>query len=652
MSLDIIFEILSPTSDHAIKSAYIKAHKKRLDRKAKAKDKKSIQVPKLFDPDNDIAIFVEKTQVRIKNLKKLASLISFLEYASPKLNVKGLKFISIKDKTTKSWVPSSSTTVSTTNGRRWNSLSHNGVYIPEPYVSKKLKFAGKIVSNPKDEELLGMYAVKLVQEMNPQVRQYTKDFVFIKNYIKGLRDFLSKEALASVRPIFPKSKSDINTWNTHFSDMVKHYIKEKEKGPKSKSDVVEKKKKEILLKEKYGYATVDGVEEEIGNWKVEPPGLFMGRGDHPNRGCIKPRVSSSDVTINISKDKKVPKPSDGKKWADVVHDSASTWIAKWNDHCSGVVKYVFLSKSSKFQGQNTINKYDKARLLGKEIDEIVKSYTKYTKSRDYKKRQIGTVMYMIDNFAFRIGNEKSEGEADTVGASTLKVSNISVKGESVIFDFLGKDSVRYQAIHNVDPVISKCIKEFQKGKSKSDLLFDSITSDDVNKYLKSFGKNLSAKVIRTYRSSMMYLDKLATTPKNATPEQKLQFEKLANREVAILCNHKKKKSANAEANVEKLKKELRELKKERRKMKKEGASDAKLKAMKKKITTRETRLEKSVAEMELSCTTSKMNYIDPRISVAWALKNKIDPKKLFTATMTKNFAWALENTDKDWSYAL
>jgi len=44
----------------------------------------------------------------------------------------------------------------------------------------------------------------------------------------------------------------------------------------------------------------------------------------------------------------------------------------------------------------------------------------------------------------RVGNEKSEDEADTVGCCSLRVEHINMKeGFIVEFDFLGKDSMRY-----------------------------------------------------------------------------------------------------------------------------------------------------------------------------------------------------------------
>jgi len=51
--------------------------------------------------------------------------------------------------------------------------------------------------------------------------------------------------------------------------------------------------------EKYAYCYIDGVKVKVGNFRIEPTGIFMGRGTHPKIGKIKPYVYPEDVTINI-----------------------------------------------------------------------------------------------------------------------------------------------------------------------------------------------------------------------------------------------------------------------------------------------------------------------------------------------------------------
>ena len=58
---------------------------------------------------------------------------------------------------------------------------------------------------------------------------------------------------------------------------------------------------------------MDGHKQNITNYKIEPPALFRGRGDHPNLGRVKRRILAKDITINIEKGSKVPEPPGGEE---------------------------------------------------------------------------------------------------------------------------------------------------------------------------------------------------------------------------------------------------------------------------------------------------------------------------------------------------
>jgi DNA topoisomerase-1 len=76
--------------------------------------------------------------------------------------------------------------------------------------------------------------------------------------------------------------------------MYEYFQKEKEKKKTMTKDEKEALKKEKLaLEEKYGYCFLDGHKEKVGNFRIEPPGLFRGRGKHPKTGCLKVPVASS-----------------------------------------------------------------------------------------------------------------------------------------------------------------------------------------------------------------------------------------------------------------------------------------------------------------------------------------------------------------------
>lgn len=92
-------------------------------------------------------------------------------------------------------------------------------------------------------------------------------------------------------------------------------------------------------------------------------------------------------------------------------------------------------------------------------------------------RQRATAVYLIDQFALRAGNEKGEDEADTAGCCSLKYEHVELKPPNkVIFDFLGKDSIRFHESFDVDPQVFKNLKLFKKApKKEGDEVFDRLT---------------------------------------------------------------------------------------------------------------------------------------------------------------------------------
>ena len=47
--------------------------------------------------------------------------------------------------------------------------------------------------------------------------------------------------------------------------------------------------------------------------------------------------------------------------------------------------------------------------------------------------------------------------------------------------------------------------------------------------------------------------------------------------------------------------------------------------------------------------TSKTNYNDPRITVAWCKKHEVKIERIFTKNLLSKFLWAMY-TDQDWEF--
>lgn len=55
------------------------------------------------------------------------------------------------------------------------------------------------------------------------------------------------------------------------------------------------------------------------------------------------------------------------------------------------------------------------------------------------------------------------------------------------------------------------------------------------------------------------------------------------------------------------------------------------------------------SEKDIALGTSKTNYIDPRISVAWCKKNEVKIEKVFPKNLLSRFLWAMY-TEPNWEF--
>lgn len=238
-----------------------------------------------------------------------------------------------------------------------------------------------------------------------------------------------------------------------------------------------------------------------------------------------------------------------------------TWLCSYKDDTinpNSTHKYIFLAANSKFKGINDRKKYEKARKLKSHIEEIRKDYSQKLESSELRNKQLGTATYLIDKLALRVGNEKGEDEADTVGCCSLRIEHISLQaGNKVTLDFLGKDSMQYLNTVEVLPVVWKNIEMFMKGKTREQDLFDRIDAQILNDYLRGLMEGLTAKVFRTYNASATLQRELNKHKLDGLKmEEKVERYEEANKQVAILCNHQKTVSKKSEENLKKFEKDI------------------------------------------------------------------------------------------------
>ena len=548
---------------------------------------------------------------------------------------------------------------------KWKKLQHNGILFPPKYEKQgiTIKVKGDTINlNINQEEMIYQWAKK-------KDTPYAQDKVFQKNFTKDFAKTLDSK--------FKKiSYEDID-----FSNAYKIVDKEKDlKEMMTKEDrkALSVKRKELRekLKIKYGIAVMDGKDVEVGNYMAEPPGIFIGRGEHPLRGKWKPRVTAKDVTLNLGKDAKTPEGD----WGKIIYDNDSMWLASWMDVLTEKRKYVWLADTSGLKQDRDKEKYEKAVKLGNEIEKIKDRIVKDMKSKDPKISKISTACYLIYRTAMRVGDEKDPDEADTVGATTLRKEHIKITAKTIEFDFLGKDSVRWQetvVAEGHDKQFHENIKKIIENKKPKDEIFEDITSRHVNQYYSGIVKGLTAKVFRTYLATAVVKKYLVEHDniKGKTANEKLYHAKLANLEAAMMCNHKRTIPKTYELTLQKKRDVLKKLEKEQvwkktqEILKKVESTEPKTDTQKKSKTKRiktlnqqikkqksrhKERLEKLELQLDLSektkdyaIGTSLRNYIDPRVFKAWTNEVGAEWEKLYTAALQKKFLW-VKNEDVEW----
>ncbi|MGQ4913073.1 MAG: DNA topoisomerase I [Candidatus Thorarchaeota archaeon] len=474
-----------------------------------------------------------------------------------------------------------------------DSLRHNGIRVLEPPPPRGLSITvrgEKVLLNQLQEEM----AVAWVRKLGTP---YVEDPVFVRNF---MTDF--GKALGVKEPL---SVDDID-----FTEVIR--VVEEERARKEamskeekKADRERRKAERERLKEQYGYAIVDGERMELGNYQTEPSGIFMGRGEHPLRGRWKRGATKKDITLNI--DAEGMKSLKDQGWGEFIWAPDCMWIAKWTDELTGKVKYIWLHDSTPIKQEREAAKFDKALKVERHIDEIRSHILAGLESDDAKRRMVAAACYLIDKLSLRVGDEKDPDEADTVGATTLRVEHLTLKDRSIIFDFLGKDSVPWHKELEMPPEVYTVFKELyenakdrvesfktRKGKrthadpKKLAQIFPRVNSTHVNRFLSEVYPGLTAKVFRTYHASVVMREELKNSRVRRTDPDFLKKAALkrANLEVARVMNHTKQapkgwsrsderyqeRIKKAEARVEVAKRNLAEKRKRLRAIKKKEAA--------------------------------------------------------------------------------
>jgi DNA topoisomerase I len=578
-------------------------------------------------------------------------------------------------------------------------LVHNGVIVPDPPDLPGLSIVARghqIALTPKLEEMALAWARK-------KDTPYVRDEMFVANF---MRDF------SEVLGIDPPLRLDEVDFGAYY-DLIDEERRQKEAltAEERKAQAAARRVVREDLKERYGYAIVNGQRVELGTYMVEPSGIFMGRGQHPLRGRWKEGASQEDITLNYGPN---PEEMEGN-WAEVVWQPESLWVARWKDKLSGKLKYIWLSDTAPINQRRELEKFDQALRLDSRLKRVRETIEESLVAEGARERMVATACYLIDILCLRVGDEKEADEADTVGATTLRPEHVTLHDDgSVEFRFLGKDSVEWHKTIQPPRVVYDNLAELILHARPSSTaasttsaetagngrglpqLFPNITSQNVNAFLSSIVPGLSAKMFRTFHATKVVERSLNLSKiKPEHPEyRKWKAASIANLRAAELCNHTKQETGNWERTqtryeeriagakerktrysrqVTEFRQRLEELKVEaaeaeekapdperktavrQRYAKRLAAARRRIEAARGRLSRAQDALGKVEAQYEIARSkrywnpsTSLKSYVDPRVYQRWGQKVDYDVlNSFYPATLRRKYAWVQDLIEDD-----
>jgi DNA topoisomerase-1 len=542
------------------------------------------------------------------------------------------------------------------------SLTHHGVLFPPEYESKFNFGLSKLA-----EEMLYAYSKKMNTE-------YVHNPLFNQNFYKCLRLELKNSAK------FPDDFKDILTKMSNYTEDI---------TPEQKESI---KAMNMNNKKKYGYAKVNGVREPLANYIIEPPGIFIGRGNSPYIGLWKYRIQPEDVTINfISDSHEPPKPPKGHHWKDVISNPNVTYIAKYTENIGNVVKMnkeVRFGSNSSIINQSDIRKFEKADKLLDNWDNVQKYIISNITNSDIHRKECALIAWLIQYTSIRIGSEETENEV--VGASTLKVKNIhlydssditqrayavidhndvndlynsqnksnyystslrndystslrnycstSLRNYYITLNFIGKDSIEFNNTYQIPKYIWSSLKTLMKHKNPDDFVFN-VNSQQVNAFLNECLEGLTAKVFRTAWAKKILLELYNSSEfKQSWPDEyKVLKLKLLIIDVSLKLNHKKTTKVILNDVLKKLNDQLSLQSAKLDRLKDSITPKKRIHDVEWKIKTLQLKIEFAEKSYGINISTSLTNYINPRVIYEICKAKKIKIDKIYNATLLSRF---------------
>lgn len=504
--------------------------------------------------------------------------------------------------------------------------------------------------------------------------------IWIKNVMKCMKALDPEKKLESVwsDPTVKglATNPSVKKWRAYYQS-----IKDKKAAFRKTPEYAKQNEARKESRKPYMIALVNGKEEPLQSFTLEPEGIYPGRPGSPDAGLWKEAVNLKEVVVNSNTKTPMLMQNDNliafdfkREWDGKNHYAARYPVRVGVPGQKPVIesmKKIMFAAGSSVKKEGQLKKYSAGDLLLDHSKEIISKIEK-----DLKTKPDSTVvaLYILFKKGIRIGDKKATRNGTKGLLSIEWGKEVFENPYGIKFDFLGKDSVHDDSLLEIkDKAIQDAIVKVWSKDVKL-----KTNKEDIKAYVKKVAPEVpyTPKLTRTMVAAVTMMDALEAVIEKyklteASPEglKKLAFNE-ANMAVAHQLNHQRGVSKAAKAKREekfkenKAKLKEREVKaeeltkkrkakiKELKKAKKAGWEEkvAKLEEMiaKSEFRTDLAKKNASFKESEANFTgsTSKAAYIHPKIIADWCDRIKLPIEKVYSKSQVAQFEELMGNDEE------
>ncbi|HEX7807238.1 MAG TPA: DNA topoisomerase IB [Thermoanaerobaculia bacterium] len=173
----------------------------------------------------------------------------------------------------------------------------------------------------------------------------------------------------------------------------------------------------------------------------------------------------------------------------------------------GRTQYLY---HSRFRAQREEEKFKRVVEFGESLPALRRRVRADLKGEALERQRVlASMVRLIDQGFFRIGNDKSAESESTFGLSTIRSSHVKVDGKTVAFDYVGKWKKKQKRAVS-DAEVAAVVDVLKKTKGDELFKFEhngrivDIKDRHVNDYIQSIiGKDFTAKDFRTWAGTLL-----------------------------------------------------------------------------------------------------------------------------------------------------